>query len=158
MKYGNLVLEKKEFLMIKKYQELHRILEDYLHKDIMESLNQNMCDALVLDAEGMPSDVVRMYSHVTVKCASEWRDTIQLVAPSEEDLGNNRISVVSSLGASLIGRSVGDRITYGLPGSSMSLLLEDIDQGVERVVFTLSEDILEKIFPAQSRNSLTLNK
>lgn len=131
MKYGSLVLEKNEFLMIKDYLETNVTIEDYAHKNTLEILHQNMSTAMLFETEDIPFDIIKIYSFIKLAGTSGIRQTFQLVAPNEVNIQENKISVVSSLGASVIGRAEGDKITYGLPGDVISLIIEKVKQSKE---------------------------
>jgi len=126
MKYGKLILEKSDFALIKQYQRANLTYEDYAHKNTLDTLKNLMSKAIILKAEQMPSDVVQLYSTVTVTCNSQWQEEFTLVAPSEENIKKNQTSVMSTLGASIIGLSEGDNIKYGLPGSTIFLKIETV--------------------------------
>ncbi|SHJ95789.1 regulator of nucleoside diphosphate kinase [Maribacter aquivivus] len=128
MKYGSLVFEESEFLMIKKYQEENVTFEDYAHKNVLEILSQHMTIAMRLKAEDIPFDIITINSIIKVSGASGIRQTFQIVSPNEIDIKQNKISVISSLGALVIGRAVGDRISYGLPGDRVSLVITKVTQ------------------------------
>lgn len=128
MKYGSLVFEESEFLMIKKYQENNVSIEDYAHKNVLEMLCQNMPGALCLNTEDIPYDIITLNAVIEVSGASGIRQTFQIVAPNKENIEQNRISVISSLGALVIGRSVGDTISYGLPGDLITLKITKVYQ------------------------------
>lgn len=128
MKYGSLVFEENEFLMIRKYQEENVTIEDYAHKNVLELLSQHMTIAMRLDAEDIPFDIITINSFIKVSGASGIRQTFQIVSPNEVDIKQNKISVISSLGASVIGRAVSDRISYGLPGDLVSLVITKVTQ------------------------------
>ena len=128
MKYGSLVFEENEFLMIKKYQEENITIEDYAHKNVLEILGQHMTIAMRLNTEDIPFDIITINSFIKVSGASGIRQTFQIVAPNEVDIKQNKISVISSLGASVIGRAVGDKISYGLPGDRVSLVITKVTQ------------------------------
>lgn len=157
MKYGRLVLEKKDFVMIKRYQHLNHYVEDYAHKDALVNLEENMPDAMIYGLEDMPEDVVRMYSHVTVTYKSRWQETFQLVPPSENDVERNKISVQSTLGASVIGLSEGDCIKYGLPGDIMSLKIKKVVQSAEFIKVNIPQETFESVLPKEYKNLSTLN-
>ncbi|WP_418499382.1 GreA/GreB family elongation factor [Flagellimonas sp.] len=145
MKYGNLVLEKHDFLVTRKFMEVNLALEDYSHKDILEILDSNLDNAIVVDVDQMPSDIVRLYSNVTVQYSSGWQETLQLVSPGEIDPKENKISVVSSLGASLIGLSQGDTFIHGLPGNAMLLKLIKVEQTGKKTILDISEKEFRKL-------------
>lgn len=157
MKYGNLILEKKDFVMIKRYQHLNNYIEDYAHKDALETLEVNMSNALIYDLEDMPDDVVRLYSTITVSSESGWRESFQLVLPYEDDTANERISVQSTLGAFVIGLSEGDRFKYGLPSSVMTLKIEKVEQAKDHFKEDFSKEICENVLPKHIKNTIPLN-
>ena len=126
MKYGSLIFEKKEFLTIKSSTNSKPLLEDYAHKNLLDMLKKNMNEAILFNDRDMPTDIVRLYSLITVKCSSGWVGTFQLVLPKEVDTKKNRFSVISSVGASFIGLSEGDAVRYGLPGNSMVLKINKV--------------------------------
>ena len=126
MKYGKLILEKSDFALIKQYQRANLTYEDYAHKNTLDTLKNLMSKAIILKADQMPSDVVQLYSTVTVTCNSQWQEEFTLVAPSEENIKKKQTSVMSTLGASIIGLSEGDNIKYGLPGSTIFLKIETV--------------------------------
>ena len=145
MKYGNLILEKKDFVMVERYQQQNRYIEDYAHKDALDQLRENMLNAKLFDSEDMPNDIIRMYSYVTLCCESRWRANFQLVLPYEDDCENDKVSVQSTLGASVLGLAEGDRIMYGLPSKIMSLKIEKVAQSESHLNVDDPEEILIKL-------------
>jgi regulator of nucleoside diphosphate kinase len=128
MKYGKLILEKKDLVMIKRYQHMNSYIEDYSHQDALEMLEENMAKALVRDAEDMADDIIRLYSIVTVTSKSGWRETFQVVLPLENDNRANKFSVQCALGASVIGRSEGDMVRYCTPIGIIPLKITKVVQ------------------------------
>jgi transcription elongation factor GreA len=64
-------------------------------------------------------DVVGLGSTVTVR--DEFGDsTYVIVGPVEADVARGRISMVSPLGAALMGRTVGDKVVFNSPGGNRS--------------------------------------
>ena len=115
MKYGNPILEKKDFVKLKKMFNFHRHYEDYAHKDVLDRLKERMDTALVLDEGEMPDDVVRLNTKVTVADREGHKQTFFLVGPAERDHRQGNTSVLSSLGASVIGLAHGDSTRIGVP-------------------------------------------
>lgn len=157
MKYGSLVLEKKDFVMIKRYQHLTHYVEDYAHKDALDNLKENMSTAIIYDLEDMPEDIIRMYSYVKLSYESGWNQTFQLVPPHENDIENHKISVQSALGASIIGLSEGDAIKYGLPGDIVALTIQKVTQSEQYFKVEISEKTYKDVLPKKQKNSITQN-
>ncbi|QLG44954.1 GreA/GreB family elongation factor [Costertonia aggregata] len=121
MKYSNLILEKRDFVKLKRILNVHRYYEDYAHKDALERLKERIEDALVQDEENVPDDVVRLNSKVTVISRDGKSQVFHLVPPSEENIKEGNISVISTLGANLIGLAVDDTVQIGIPSDFKSL-------------------------------------
>ena len=128
MKYGSLVLEKNDCTVLKKYLNSNLYLVDYTHQDALETLDINLKTALVFDTADMPQDVVRLNSMVSVSSVSNIEYTFQLVPHKYEDIPNQKISVTSTMGALVVGRSVGDIITYGPPADRISLTISKVEE------------------------------
>ncbi|MEZ2416194.1 GreA/GreB family elongation factor [Muriicola sp. E247] len=158
MKYGSLVFGKENFVMVKYYQETNEIWEDYAHKNTLAILAKNMSNAMVFDSDEVPNDIVQIYTEVSVSSKSGWVETFCLVPPYEENFKKNRISVISSLGASLIGLSEGDTLQYGLPGNIMSLKIKKALQSKKAIELEIPKESLDKIISNCEENKLTLNK
>ncbi|RPG28572.1 MAG: GreA/GreB family elongation factor [Muricauda sp. TMED12] len=131
MKYGSLIMEKKDYLTLKRILNFHRYYEDYAHKDALEQLGDRIDKALVEDEWDMPDDVVRLNSKVTVEFMKGSRQSFQLVASTRDDLKKNMVSVVSTLGASLVGLAVDDQIQLGFPLDAQSFKIVDVEQSHE---------------------------
>ncbi len=155
MKYGSLVFSKENFVMIKYYQEMNEMYEDYAHKDTLDILSENMSKALVIDMDDVPADVAQLYSSITVNCNSTWNETFQLVPPYEENIKKDKISVISTLGASLIGLSECDTLKYGLPGNIIALTIDKVVQRKEQVKLNIPEEAYERILSDRESNLLT---
>ena len=139
MKYGILIFKKENFVMIKYYQEMNGMLENYVHKNTLDILTDNMSEALIVDRDDIPTDIVQIYSTVTLSSTCGWHETLQLVPPYEENIKNDKISVISTLGASVVGLSEGDTIRYGLTGNVLLLKIEKVVQSRTQIELNISE-------------------
>jgi regulator of nucleoside diphosphate kinase len=81
--------------------------------EVAERLLEEIDRARVLPPEKMPSDVVAMNSHV------EYRDgatgsvhRVQIVYPNEADIASGRVSVLTLVGAALLGLAAGQSILW----------------------------------------------
>lgn len=67
-------------------------------------------------------EVVGLGSTVTIR--DEFGEsTYVIVGPVEADVAGGRISMVSPLGAALMGRTVGDEVSFGSPGGTRSAII-----------------------------------
>lgn len=81
-----------------------------------EVLAREVTRAQVIDDADMPAGLVRMHSRVAFRDdVTGQQRTVTLVYPDEADVTENRISVLTPVGAALIGLSVGQSIAWQTP-------------------------------------------
>jgi regulator of nucleoside diphosphate kinase len=80
--------------------------------EVANELLSEMDRAKVVQDGSVPNDVVRMGSIVTFKSDDGNTRTFKLVYPAEESLDEHRISVMTPVGAALIGLSEGQSISW----------------------------------------------
>lgn len=80
--------------------------------EVSEELLSEMERAKVVDSAKVPSDVVRMGSTATFTSDDGHTRTLKLVWPVDESLDQHRISVMTPVGAALIGLAVGQSISW----------------------------------------------
>lgn len=104
--------------------------ENFAYHDARQELG--LLDGRVQTIEGMlrhaqimevtVGDVVGLGSSVTVR--DEFGDSsYTIVGPVEADVAGGRISMVSPLGAALMGRTVGDEVKFSSPGGTRSAVV-----------------------------------
>ena len=75
--------------------------------------------------EAMPADVVTIGSQVTFR-DGERTQTVQVAFPSDADVDRGRVSVVTPLGAALLGLRAGQRISWEM-GYGRVKVIEVVD-------------------------------
>ena len=80
--------------------------------DVAKELLDEMDRAQVVEPDKVPANVVRMGSTVTFKSDDGNTRTFKLVYPAEESLDEHRISVMTPVGAALVGLGVGQAISW----------------------------------------------
>ena len=80
--------------------------------EVAEELLAEMDRAKVVAPAKLPADVVRMGSFVTFDSDSAQHRRVQLVYPGEADIEQGRISVLTPIGAALIGLAAGPSIAW----------------------------------------------
>lgn len=81
-------------------------------RDVAEELLAEMDRAQVVSAAAVPANAVRMGSTVTFQSDTGQQRRVTLVFPAEADIAENKISVLTPIGAALIGLSTGQSITW----------------------------------------------
>jgi regulator of nucleoside diphosphate kinase len=92
---------------------------------LVDSLDQEINRARVVEPGDMPPDVVTMNSRAVFRDdTSQAIQTITLVYPGQENSLDGRISILTPVGAALLGLSEGQNISYATPdGRQKSLTL-----------------------------------
>lgn len=96
------------------YERLTDLANASMHRvpEVAEELLAEMDRAKVVEESAVPADVVRMGSTVTFKSDDGHVRTMTLVYPVDESLDEHRISVMTPIGAALIGLGVGQSISW----------------------------------------------
>jgi len=81
--------------------------------DVAEYLERELDRARVVSDDALPPSVVTIGSHVTfVDCDTAQQHSVTLVWPMEEDASRHRLSVMTPVGAALIGLRAGQSIGW----------------------------------------------
>ena len=80
--------------------------------EVAQELLDELDRAQIVEGDAVPADVVRMGSTVTFKSDDCQTRTMTLVYPVDESLDAHRISVMTPIGAALIGLGVGQSISW----------------------------------------------
>lgn len=128
MKYGSLMIEKKEYVYIKRILNISGYVGDHEIQKSLRKFTEELKTAHILNEEEMPNDVVRLNSIVTVTSDNNWEKSIQIVQPSEKDIKNNKVSILTPMGAALFGYSVNDVFAWEFPKGEMQLKITEVTQ------------------------------
>lgn len=128
MKYEKLVIEKKDFLILKQLLNIEEQQKETTVKNHILKLREELKEAIFLDEEEMKNtDVVRLNSLVTVSSEDgNWKNTFQLVVPSKSNIDEKKISILMPMGSAVIGYAKGDVIQWEFPGGTKSLEILDV--------------------------------
>ncbi|MUH37148.1 transcription elongation factor GreAB [Zobellia amurskyensis] len=128
MKYGGLVIEKKEYVLLKRFMNLSGYYKDKTLRKSVEKLVGELESAQIHDEAEMPEDVIRFNSTITIASENGWRKKFKLVIPTESDVNSNRISILTPMGAAVIGYAQGDTLIWDFPAGEQRMLIERVDQ------------------------------
>lgn len=128
MKHGNLILEKKEYIYLKSLLNVSEYSEAHQMQKSLQKFAEELKTATILDEEDMLSDVVRLNSIVTVASDGIWEKTIQIVKPSEKDLKNNKVSLLTPIGIALFGYALNDTVHWEFPGGKKEVKILEVNQ------------------------------
>lgn len=133
MKYGNLVIEKKEYVVLKRFMNLSGYYKDDTLRKSVQKLVGELETAIIRDASEMYEDVIRFNTTVTIVSENGWHKKFKLVMPTESDIKNDKISILTPMGAAVIGYSKGDSIVWEFPSGEQKLTIEKVEQENEHM-------------------------
>ncbi|MDN3492832.1 GreA/GreB family elongation factor [Winogradskyella bathintestinalis] len=128
MKYGSLILEKKEYVYLKRILNISGYAEDHETQRCLMALSEELKSAHIVDEEDIPDDVIRFNSNVTLVLESGIEKQLRVVAPMYKDLKQNKISILTPMGSALIGYSTNDEIFWDFPSGKQQLKIVNVVQ------------------------------
>ncbi len=128
MKYGSLIIEKKEYVYLKRILNISGYVEDFETQKSLQLLINELKNAQIVDETDMPDDVIRFNSKIRISSEKACKKNLELVIPSQQDKKKGKISVLTQLGAALFGHSKGDIMEYNFPSGSQKIKITDVKQ------------------------------
>ncbi|HEY5932068.1 MAG TPA: nucleoside diphosphate kinase regulator [Nitrospira sp.] len=96
-------------------------------RESMESLQDELDRAHIVEPTAVPHDVVTMNSRVRLKdLETNEKKEYTLVFPSESNLEQQKISILAPIGTAVLGYRAGDAVTWRVPGGFRKLRIEEI--------------------------------
>lgn len=127
MKYGSLILEKKEFKLLEDLLRSVKYAKDESYKGSMNKLAQELKTASIKSEEEFPEDVIRFNSIVEIESFDGTSRKYQLVRPEESNVALNRISILAPLGSALIGYACNDEISWHFPSGEKRIKILGVE-------------------------------
>ncbi|GAA4239942.1 MULTISPECIES: GreA/GreB family elongation factor [Winogradskyella] len=128
MKYGSLIIEKKEYVYLKRILNVSGYAEDHETQKCLMKLSEELKTAQIVSEEEMPKDIIRFNSIVTLVLENGLEKKLQVVIPTERNIKQNKISILTPMGSALIGYSKEDTIFWDFPGGKQQLKIIDVTQ------------------------------
>ncbi|TLP82341.1 GreA/GreB family elongation factor [Maribacter sp. ACAM166] len=128
MKYEKLIIEKKEYVLLKRFMNLSGYYKDETLRKSVKKLLGELESAEILDVADMPKDVIRFNTMITIVSENGWHKKFTLVMPNESDMKNYKISILTPMGAAVMGYAEGDSIIWEFPSGEQKLTIEKVEQ------------------------------
>ena len=128
MKYGALIIEKREYEFLKQIMSLAKYYKDTSYKESISKLNEELKNANIVAREEMPEDVIKLNSMVTIETPYAVEKTYQIVTPENGDIRKDKISVLAPMGLALFGYAEGDKIVWTFPMGESHIQIKEVKQ------------------------------
>lgn len=134
MKYGSLIIEKKEFVILKRLINLSGNFKDAVEKRSVYKLSKELETAIIQDGDEIPNDVIRFNSEITIRSNDNWKYTFKLVLPTESDVSKHKISILSPMGTAVIGYAEDDEVLWEFPQGMKTIKIDNVTQSDQIVI------------------------
>lgn len=128
MKYGELIVERKEGAFLKQLIGLAKYYKDNHYKASIFKLNEELKIARIVERKDMPDDVIRLNSIITIQTPFAVEKTYQIVTPEKSDIQKNQISILAPMGLALFGYAEGDEIIWQFPIGERNIKIIKVKQ------------------------------
>jgi len=128
MKYGSLILEKKEYVYLKRILNISGYGNDTNVTKSLVKLSEELKTAQIVNNDEVPEDIVRFNSIVTIASENGWEKELQVVIPMDKNVALNKVSVLAPMGAALLGYSKNDTIDWDFPGGAQKIKIIDVQK------------------------------
>ncbi|HET8753294.1 MAG TPA: GreA/GreB family elongation factor [Salinimicrobium sp.] len=128
MKYGEIIVEKREYELLKSIMGMAAYKKDKTYHASLSKLAEELKKAKILKDKDMPEDVVRFNSVVTIQTKYTMEKSYRIVTPEKSNLKENLISVLAPMGLALFGYAKGDEIMWQFPTGMSAIKITDVEQ------------------------------
>lgn len=128
MKYNEIIVEKREYEMLKQLITNTQYSTDKTYKASIEKLSGELKSAKITAKEEMPDEIVRFNSIVTIKIPNGDEKTFQIVTPEKSDISMNKLSILAPMGLALFGYAVGDEFLWQFPTGMSKIKIQKVNQ------------------------------
>lgn len=107
------------------YTKLNSIIGN--QGDLYKKLADELKNALIVEPDKMPADIITMNSKVRFRDVEESEDFVfSLVYPEDADTSKGKLSILAPVGTALLGYKVGDEVSWEVPAGSKTFVVEEI--------------------------------
>ena len=133
MKYGSLIVEKKEFAILRRLLMQAEHKADSIYSTSVAKLSEELRSANTVDDADMPAEIVRLNSVVTINTPYNKDKTFQLVLPDKSNIAENRLSILAPMGLALFGYAQGDEVLWEFPSGVNKIKILKVEQQAVQV-------------------------
>ncbi|MDD5678513.1 MAG: nucleoside diphosphate kinase regulator [Kiritimatiellae bacterium] len=124
--------ERHIFITANDHQKLNELLSvagtsNYRDRNDLQSLGAELQRAKIVESRDMPKTVVTMNTRLRFSDLDDGKKMeITLVFPSDANIDEGKMSVLSPVGTALLGYAKGDVIEWPVPGGTRKIRIDDI--------------------------------
>lgn len=128
MKYEEIIIEKREYELLKQIISNAEHNKDKTYKASIEKLTNELKSATIVNDKFMPEEIVRFNSVVTIQTPFGEPKTYQIVTPEKSDIAQNKLSILAPMGLALFGYAISDEIMWQFPTGVHAIKILKVEQ------------------------------
>lgn len=128
MKYEDIIIEKREYELLKQIISNAEHNKDKTYKASIEKLTNELKSATIVNDKFMPEEIVRFNSVVTIQTPFGEPKTYQIVTPEKSDIAQNKLSILAPMGLALFGYAISDEIMWQFPTGVHAIKILKVEQ------------------------------
>ncbi len=104
-----------------------RIHAEARDQNYVDSLQNELDRAHLVDPSAIPHDVVTMNSQVRIEDLDTGRENVyKLVVPSEASIPENELSILAPIGTALLGSRAGGTVDWRVPAGRRTMRIKEV--------------------------------
>lgn len=128
MKYEEIIIEKREYELLKQIISNAEHNKDKTYKASIEKLTNELKSATIVNDKFMPEEIVRFNSVVTIQTPFGEPKSYQIVTPEKSDIAQNKLSILAPMGLALFGYAISDEIMWQFPTGVHAIKILKVEQ------------------------------
>lgn len=128
MKYEEIIIEKREYELLKQIISNAEHNKDRTYKASIEKLTNELKSATIVNDKFMPEEIVRFNSIVTIQTPFTAPKSYQIVTPEKSDIAQNKLSILAPMGLALFGYAISDEIMWQFPTGVHAIKILNVEQ------------------------------
>ena len=121
-----LIISRRDYEIIMAWIK-RRLGKTTFNREEARELETEIKRATLVSKEELPADTVRLNSMVTIKEEKEKKELrVTVVTPEKADIRQRKISVMSPVGAALIGFRKGQKVSWKVPAGKKVFTILDV--------------------------------
>lgn len=128
MKYEEIIIEKREYELLKQIISNAEHNKDKTYKASIEKLTNELKSATIVNDKFMPEEIVRFNSVVTIQTPFGEPKSYQIVTPEKSDIAQNKLSILAPMGLALFGYAISDEIMWQFPTGIHAIKILKVEQ------------------------------
>lgn len=128
MKYEEIIIEKREYELLKQIISNAQHNKDKTYKASIEKLTNELKSATIVNDKFMPEEIVRFNSVVTIQTPFGEPKSYQIVTPEKSDIAQNKLSILAPMGLALFGYAISDEIMWQFPTGIHAIKILKVEQ------------------------------